>query len=233
VGRVPALFAVVVTFAGCGGSQSDSSQVTSVIHRYFAAVANADGAEACSLLGSEAKERLARNAAAFSAYIHTKKFLTCPQQVAIATAVLSSEARLAFRNPTVTVGTVSGNHATVRVAVGSRRLEVPLSKASGGWHIDDGGLSVSTSAHVQQVAPVRENPEALEAQLAAGEVRAATINKRIRTVHVTLSHGRKVLARYGKHEEPKVATGLRAKGVPVTIMTQAEAERDTATLRGE
>ncbi len=60
-------------------------------------------------------------------------------------------------------------------------------------------------------------------QLAGGQVQAVTINKRLRSLRVTLKDGRYVLARYNKHEEPAVAAALQAKRVPVSVLTPTEA----------
>jgi xanthine/CO dehydrogenase XdhC/CoxF family maturation factor len=60
-------------------------------------------------------------------------------------------------------------------------------------------------------------------QLAGAQIAAVTINKRLRSLRVTLNDGRYVLARYNKHEEPAVAAALQAKKVPVTVLTPTEA----------
>jgi hypothetical protein len=158
--------------------------------------------------------------------------LSCPQEIEAVHAILSSQYLGQLRNVSLGVPRISGEGATLRAVTGSRATNVLLSKTSGGWLIDTLGVYASTMPRPAPTAPV-EGVAALESQLAAGEVQAATINKRIRTVHLTLSDGRKVLLRYAAHEEPRVAAELAAKGVPVTIMTQVEAERDAATLRGE
>lgn len=226
--RLVALIAFATTLAGCGGGgQSNSSQVVSVTHRYFAAVASGNGAEACSLLSGQAKERLLRNAPAFSVFTHQNRLLSCPEEIKVAHDFLGPEALAAYSKAAVTVQAISGSSATARAVLGSRTTSVPLSKTSHGWLIDR--VSVLTP----RPAPYSEGNVALERQLAAGEVHAATVNKRARTVHLTLSNGSHVLLRYGARQEPKVAAELTASGVPVTIMTPAEAERDAATLRGE
>jgi hypothetical protein len=60
-------------------------------------------------------------------------------------------------------------------------------------------------------------------QLAADQIRSVTINKKLRSLRITLNDGRYVLAKYGKKEEPKYAAALQAKHVPVTILTSTEA----------
>ncbi len=63
-------------------------------------------------------------------------------------------------------------------------------------------------------------------ELNSGQVVAATINKRVRSVRVTLKDGSHVLVKYPAHDEPHVYAEIKAKGVPVTILTKAEAEAE-------
>jgi hypothetical protein len=63
-------------------------------------------------------------------------------------------------------------------------------------------------------------------QLAGGQIQAVTINKRLRSLRVTLKDGRYVLARYNPHEETAVAAALAAKSVPVTVLTPTEAIKE-------
>jgi ATP-dependent Zn protease len=72
----------------------------------------------------------------------------------------------------------------------------------------------------------KESEAAFAQQLAKGEIQSASINKRLRTVRLTLKDGRHVLARYAAHEEPTVAKRLKAKHVPVTILGKAAAEKE-------
>jgi hypothetical protein len=65
-----------------------------------------------------------------------------------------------------------------------------------------------------------------EQQLAGGQIQSVTINKRLRSLRITLKDGRYVLAKYGKHEEPKVAAALEAKHVAVTVLTPTVAQRE-------
>jgi hypothetical protein len=202
-------------------------------------VASGNGSEACSLLSDAAKLSLRHGLKTVEPNTYKPTTLSCPQEIQVVHAILSSAYLSQLRNVTLGVPTVSGEGATLRAIAGSRATNVLLSKTSGGWRIDTLGVygsttqpPASTTPRSAPTAPI-EGVEAVEHQLAAGEIRAATINKRIRAVHLMLSDGRKVLVKYRRHEEPKIAIGLRAKGVPVRIMTQAEAERDAASLRGQ
>jgi ATP-dependent Zn protease len=56
-----------------------------------------------------------------------------------------------------------------------------------------------------------------EHQLAGGQIKAATFNKKAHTLHLTLNDGRHMLVSYPSHEEPQLAAKLQAKGVAVTV----------------
>ena len=65
-----------------------------------------------------------------------------------------------------------------------------------------------------------------EKQLNAGQIQAVTINKRLRSVHVTLKDGSHVLAKYAAHEEPKVVAALQAKGITASIESKTQALKE-------
>jgi hypothetical protein len=74
----------------------------------------------------------------------------------------------------------------------------------------------------------KETVQAYEHQLAGGQITAATINKRVRSAHLTLKDGRHVLVKYAAHEESKYVSALEAKGVPVTVLKPAAAAKAAA-----
>jgi hypothetical protein len=76
-----------------------------------------------------------------------------------------------------------------------------------------------------------ESMTTYEQQLAGGQIQAATFNKRIRSLHLTLKDGRHVLVKYPPHQEPKLATALRAKGVPVTVLKATEAIKEVVVKK--
>ncbi len=88
-------------------------------------------------------------------------------------------------------------------------------------------LTVAASA-AATVASQHESFTEYQHQLAAGQIQAAKINRRLRSVHLTLKDGRHMLAKYLAHEEPKVLAELQAKGVPVTVEKQTEAAKEAA-----
>ncbi len=62
-----------------------------------------------------------------------------------------------------------------------------------------------------------ESYQTFQGQLAHGEIRTATFNKKPHSVHVLLVDGRHVLAVYPSHDEPQIAAALSAKGVSVSV----------------
>ncbi len=65
-------------------------------------------------------------------------------------------------------------------------------------------------------------------QLAAGKIKAVTINKRLRSLRLTLNDGSYYLAKYQPHEEPKTLSELKAKGVAVNVLQSSEAVKEVA-----
>jgi ATP-dependent Zn protease len=62
--------------------------------------------------------------------------------------------------------------------------------------------------------------------LAGKKVRSVEVNKRLRTLRVTLTDGSYVLAHYPPHEEPATVARLKANGVTVTILGKSSAEKE-------
>ena len=73
------------------------------------------------------------------------------------------------------------------------------------------------------IAYTKESIGSYEKQLAAGEIKEVTINKRLRSLRTTLKNGEHVLAKYAKKQEPKYAAALEAKGVPLKTLTPTQA----------
>jgi hypothetical protein len=216
VRRIGALLAITIALSGCGGSSLDRSSVTAVTRRYFVAIAGGNGTEACSLLSASAKQSLGRSVKAVEAFTYKHTTVDCVKQVEAARSLLSPQARAAMRNVQLGVPAVSGRSATIRAISGSRTNNVRLVMTSDGWVID--GVAAQSS-RVAKAGPALENQSALEHQVSAGEVKAATVDKRVRSVQLTLTNGRTVVANYGARQEAKVAAALEAKAVPVTILT--------------
>ena len=73
-----------------------------------------------------------------------------------------------------------------------------------------------------------ESQQTGEQQLHAREIVSATINKRLRRVHVVLKDGTKTFFRYQPKEEPKVAEALQKKHVAVTVLSPSAAKKEAA-----
>jgi hypothetical protein len=90
-------------------------------------------------------------------------------------------------------------------------------------------LPASSALAAGSVTYTKESIPAYEAQLASGQITSATFNKRIRSLHLTLSNGQHVLVHYGPHEHEKLEAALRAKGVAVTIEGKTEATKEASS----
>ncbi len=80
-----------------------------------------------------------------------------------------------------------------------------------------------------RAATIDYTPESFaeyQQQLAAGKIKAVTINRRLRSLRVTLTDGRYVLAHYEPRGQKKVESLLKLHGVPVKLLTPAEAAKE-------
>jgi|SRR5665213_1442334 len=95
-----------------------------------------------------------------------------------------------------------------------------------------GCLFVLTAAVASAAEPAvtytKESMHAYEQQLSSAQIQAATFNKKVRSLRLTLKDGRHVLVKYQPHEETKLAAALQAKSVPVTILKPAVAAKEAA-----
>jgi len=87
-----------------------------------------------------------------------------------------------------------------------------------------GGVAVA--AEESAIVYVHESEADFAKQLAGKEVKSVIINKRLRSMRVTLADGRHVLARYPKKQEPQTESRLRARGVTVTVLSKHDAEKE-------
>jgi hypothetical protein len=74
----------------------------------------------------------------------------------------------------------------------------------------------------------KETQQDYEKQLAAGEIKEAVFNKRIRSLHLILKDGRHVLFIYAPHEEPTLDSQLTQKGITVSVLTPSAAKKEAA-----
>jgi len=86
-----------------------------------------------------------------------------------------------------------------------------------------GGLALAAEGTIDYV---KESEADFAKQLAAKEVASVKINKRLRTMRVTLKDGSHYLTSYPKKQEPQTEARLRARHVTVTVLSKAEAEKE-------
>lgn len=92
--------------------------------------------------------------------------------------------------------------------------------------------AVAAAEGAESAAPISYEKEGLaqfQAQLAAHEIRAVTINRELRSLRTTLTDGRHVLAHYKRGEGPPLRTKLKAAHVPVRLLSHEQA---VAELKG-
>ena len=77
----------------------------------------------------------------------------------------------------------------------------------------------------------QESRQTAEQQVNSGQVVGATINKRLRRVHLHLKDGTLVFYRYQPKEEPQVAAYLHKKHVRVTVLSPAAAKKEASKAK--
>jgi ATP-dependent Zn protease len=88
------------------------------------------------------------------------------------------------------------------------------------------GLAGTALAAEGTIVYTHESEAEFAKQLAAKQVKSVEINKRLRTMRITLADGRHVLAHYPKKQEPQTAARLQAHGVTVTVLAKSDAEKE-------
>jgi hypothetical protein len=88
------------------------------------------------------------------------------------------------------------------------------------------GAAPSPAAEGTPVHFQKESVQEYEKQLAGGQIQSVTVNKKVRSLHLTLKDGRHVLIKYGAREEPKYVAQLQAKHVPVTVLQPTQAAKE-------
>ncbi len=84
-------------------------------------------------------------------------------------------------------------------------------------------LAPGISALAADVTYTKEKLPEFETQLSGGQIQAATFNKRIRSIRLTLKNGEHKLVVYEKKGSAALISKLQAKHVPVTVLAKAEA----------
>jgi hypothetical protein len=78
------------------------------------------------------------------------------------------------------------------------------------------------------VTYTKEAQQAYEQQLAAHQIAAVTVNKRVRSLRITLKDGTHFVAHYKAKEEPTVSAALKRAGVAVTVLSAAAAKSEAS-----
>lgn len=122
---------LTVAVAGCGGGSSDSSQITSTIKTYLAAIANSDGTTACDQLTNGAANQVLQAGASLGA-------VTCAQAVQDASGNLGGNGKQTLLDAQVINVHVTGSTASADLQGGTQTVQ--LTKIGGRWLIS-GGLN--------------------------------------------------------------------------------------------
>lgn len=130
--RLTTLAVLGLLVGGCGGSGSESEQVSAVIHRYFSAYARGSGTELCPLLTQSAQDKMVEVVESDEQELGRASTVhTCLQAVKFFGRVAQAE------NAEIVSASITGANATVTVKVGSSHAgSVTLSKTAAGWLIN-------------------------------------------------------------------------------------------------
>ncbi len=80
--------------------------------------------------------------------------------------------------------------------------------------------SVATAAEGTTIVYAPESEATFKQQLDAKKIESVVINKRLRSMRITLKDGSHVLAKYPKKQSEAAIAELRAKGVAVTVLSK-------------
>jgi hypothetical protein len=86
--------------------------------------------------------------------------------------------------------------------------------------------ATSAAAAEESVTYVKETLPAFEAQLNGRQIQAATFNKHVRSMRLTLKNGEHKLVIYKAKGSPALIAKLQAHHVPVTILSKTAAEKE-------
>jgi len=72
----------------------------------------------------------------------------------------------------------------------------------------------------------KESLSEYEAQLHGGQIESVIVNKRLRSLRITLKDGSHVFVKYGKKEGPKYYAAITAKHIPLTFLSVEAAKKE-------
>jgi N-dimethylarginine dimethylaminohydrolase len=91
--------------------------------------------------------------------------------------------------------------------------------------------SFAAAAEEPTIVYAPESEATFAQQLAAKQIESVIVNKRLRSLRVTLKDGSHVLVKYPKHEEPATVAKLQAKHVTVTVLSTKQAEKEAGKTK--
>jgi type IV secretory pathway VirJ component len=87
-------------------------------------------------------------------------------------------------------------------------------------------LAPARASAAEDVHYTKETLPQFEQQLRSAQIQAATFNRRVRSMRLTLKNGEHVLVIYKAKQSPELISKLQAKRVPVTVLSKAAAEKE-------
>jgi hypothetical protein len=138
--RILAVIIVPLVFVGCGStsrSTPESTQVSSLVHRYYTALARDNGSEVCSLMTGDTKRQVTEETEHYFAEKGPPgSNLSCQEAVERTREHTGSAEVAEIEHDKLGVTSLAGGRATV-VARQNSHVSVmfTLSKTSGGWLI--------------------------------------------------------------------------------------------------
>jgi flavin-dependent dehydrogenase len=72
----------------------------------------------------------------------------------------------------------------------------------------------------------KESLSQYEAQLKASQIQSVVVNKRLRSLRITLKDGSHVFIKYAKKTGPKYYAQITAKGIPLTFLSADAAKKE-------
>ena len=125
-----------------------------------------------------------------------------------------------------TRASLSANLAASLLCVGLIALLLAAPAAAAEATATTAAAGTATTGGTTVVVYKPESYAEYKAQLAASQIQSVTINKRLRSLRITLKDGRTYLAKYGPKERPQVEAALRAKRVNFAILSATAAKQE-------
>lgn len=135
LGRAAYLCLFPAVLIACGSGEPHNAQVSSVAHRYVAAIASDDGSQICSLLTSDARHQLIYDGGVLAAASHSHSH-SCAEAAKLTQSLypLDGYQRYEIRHAKIAIASLGGGHAIVRATQPRRPpFTITLSNTPAGW----------------------------------------------------------------------------------------------------